>query len=158
MSARALRIGLFASIILNVFLAAAFVGALGLTGYVVRHPAAPMRQAARDLDPAHREAFNALLRQQGHVIRQMNQQARALRLEVWKAMQAPGFDPAAAKLKLAQARTLTFAGRASVEDAVADFAATLPLDQRATLGRSFERMTPRPRPRPAGRHGPFAPG
>jgi uncharacterized membrane protein len=148
MSARALRIGLFASIILNVFLAAAFAGALGLTGYVVRHPVAPaMREAARSLDPAHRAAFITVLRQQGHAVRPMNLQARALRLEVWKAMQAPGFDPAAAKLKLAEARTLSTGARASVEDAVADFAASLPADQRASLGRALERMTPRTHPR-----------
>ena len=142
MSERTLGIGLFVSIVLNVFLAAAFVGALGLAGYVARHPTAPaMRQAARSLDAAHRAEFIAMLRQQGGAVRPMNRQAHALRLEVWKAMQNPGFDPAAAKADLAQARAQATAARASVEDAVVDFAASLPVDQRAALGRALARVT-----------------
>jgi uncharacterized membrane protein len=146
MSNRALGIGLFISIALNAFLAAAFVGALSLAGYVAHHPAAPaMRQAARSLDPTHRGAFVAMLRQQGQSVRPLNRQARALRGEVWKAMQQPGFDPAAAKLKLAQARTQATSARASVEDAFVDFAGALPADQRAALGRALEHVTPRDR-------------
>ncbi|HSZ53719.1 MAG TPA: periplasmic heavy metal sensor [Caulobacteraceae bacterium] len=146
MTERTLGIGLFVSIVLNVFLAAAFVGALGLAGYVARHPAAPaMRQAAHSLDSTHRAAFMSLLHDQGSAVRPINRQARALRLEVWQAMQGQAFDPAAAKLKLAQARTQTIAARARVEDAVVDFAASLPTDQRIALGRALERAMPRGR-------------
>ena len=152
MTDRTLGIGLFVSIVLNVFLAAAFVGALGLAGYVARHPgASAMRQAARSLEPSHRTEFIALLREQGSAVRPMNQQARALRLGVWRAMQGPAFDPTAAKLALTQARAQTTASRARVEDAVVDFAAKLPADQRAALGRALERVTPHGRN--AGGHG-----
>jgi uncharacterized membrane protein len=146
MSERTLGIGLFVSIVLNVFLAAAFVGALGLAGYVARHPAAPaMRQAAGSLDGPHRAAFIAMLREQGQAVRPLNRQAHALRLGVWRAMQGPGFDPAAAKTGLAQARAQSTAARAGVENAFVDFAATLPVDQRAALGRALEHAAPRSR-------------
>jgi uncharacterized membrane protein len=146
MSEQTLRVGHFVSVVLNVFLVAAFVGSLGLAGYVARHPAAPvMRQAAHSLDGPHRAAFVAMLREQGESVRPLNRQAHALRLDVWRAMQTPGFDPAAAKANLAQARTQSTAARASVEDAVADFAAKLPVDQRAALGRALERVTSRAR-------------
>ena len=146
MTERSLGIGLFVSIVLNVFLAAAFVGALGLAGYVARHPAAPaMRQAAHSLDRTHRAEFFAVLREEGRAVRPMNQQARALRLGVWRAMQGTAFDPASAKLALAQARSQSTAARAQVEDAVIDFAAKLPPDQRASLGRALERAMPQRR-------------
>jgi uncharacterized membrane protein len=87
----------------------------------------------------------SLLHDQGSAVRPINRQARGLRLEVWQAMQGQAFDPAAAKLKLAQARTQTIAARARVEDAVVDFAASLPTDQRIALGRALERAMPRGR-------------
>ncbi|HEY2048809.1 MAG TPA: periplasmic heavy metal sensor [Caulobacteraceae bacterium] len=158
MSQRALGIGLFISIAFNAFLAAAFIGALSLAGYVAHHPAAPvMRQAAQSLDRTHRAAFIAMLHQQGQSVRPMNREAHALRREVWEAMQQPGFDPASAKLKLSEARTQTIAARASVEDAFVDFAATLPADQRAALGRALEHITPRGHAGPPAGGSPMAP-
>jgi uncharacterized membrane protein len=138
MAGRALKIGLFASVVVNAFLAAAFIAALMFAGYIARNPAAPtIRHAARSLDPPHRAAFIAVLRAQGRALRPANQEARALRQQVWAAMQSPEFDAAAAKTNLAQARALTLSSREKVEDAVVDFAASLPADQRAALGKAL---------------------
>jgi uncharacterized membrane protein len=148
MDRRPLRLALIASLALNAFLAAAFVATLMLAREVIRNPAGlALRQAARSLDDSHRAAFVSLMRADGHTVRSANQQARALRRSVWADLQRPGFDPPSAKARLAQARALNQQSRALVEDSVVDFAAALPVDQRAALGRSLERMTPTPRRR-----------
>lgn len=147
MGGRRLPVLLAVSLIANAFLAAAFVS-LALWGFwVARHPAAPaLRAAARSLDAPHRKAFIVLLRADGRTARPQTQAARALRREVWADLQAPVFDAAADKAKLARARALNQASREIVEDGVVDYAATLPQDQRAALGRALLRLTPPPRP------------
>jgi uncharacterized membrane protein len=143
MGGRALRIGLVASLALNAFLAAFAITLVVTPGVLVKLRAAPaLRQAARALDPTHRDAFMTLLRADGRRLRPQNQEARTLRREVWADFQGPALDPSAAKAKLAQARALTIQARAAVEDDVVDFAAGLPRDQRAALGRALYRMTP----------------
>ena len=96
-----------------------------------------MRRAAAVLDAADRAAFLRLLRAEGQAVRPANRQARALRLQAWNSLAEPNVDAATAKEKLARARTLNQESRASVEDAVVDFASALPVDQRAALGRAL---------------------
>jgi len=151
MNPRRERTLLIASLSLNVFLAAALTALViwGVGILAVGGPAGPLRQVARSLDGAHRQALIAVLRAQGQAVRPENQRARALRQDVWRSMQTPDFDPAKAKAELAQARTLSQAAGAKVQDSLIDFAAALPIDQRASLGRAM--MVRMPRPPRAGR-------
>ncbi len=147
MAARTLRTVLALSIGLNAFLAAAFAASLIVETRLAARvaPAPALRVAARTLDAPHHAAFLAMLRADGKRLRPQNLQARTLRRGVWAALQAPAFDPARAKADLARARALNSASRAVVEEDVVDFAAALPIDQRAALGRALESMTSRPK-------------
>jgi uncharacterized membrane protein len=148
MNPRGDRALLISSLSLNLFLAAAvaalFIWGGGLFG--LGGQAGPLRQVARSLDPAHRQALLAVLRAQGQALRPDNQRARALRLRAWRSLEAPDFDPAKAKADLAQARALNQNASAKVQDSVIDFAAALPIDQRASLGRAMIARMPRAPP------------
>jgi uncharacterized membrane protein len=133
-------IALIASLALNLFLIAGIITvyapkADGAAGWRSGH--AVLHEAAMSLDPAYSRTFIALLRAEGGQSRTGNLQARTLRKQAWGALETPSFDPAQAKLKLAQARTLNEASRHRIEDAVVDFAATLPPAQRAKLGKAM---------------------
>jgi uncharacterized membrane protein len=140
------RLALIFSLGLNAFLLAFAATLMWSAHERALHPAAPvLRRAALSLDSPHRAAFVAVLRADGRQSRPETQEARALRRQVWTAFQAQGFDPAAAKAALARGRALNMASRARVEDSLVDFAAGLPADQRAALGRTLERLMPRPK-------------
>jgi uncharacterized membrane protein len=141
----ALWIALGLSLAANAFLAA-FATALFVSPRLAP-PAAgagALRIAARQLDDGHRAAFMALLRADGRRLRPQTRAARTLRRQAWASLEAPIFDPAAAKAQLAAGRTLNVHARAAVEDDVIDFAAGLPADQREALGRALYRLTPPP--------------
>ena len=128
-------IALIASVALNLFLIAAVGAVMVLGAGLGRRLQQPvLRHAAESLNPADRAGLLAMLRTQGLAARPANQRARALRLEGWRALGDPGFDPAATKAKLAEARNLNLATRGAVEDAVVDFAAGLTPPERAALG------------------------
>jgi len=155
MTPRRERAVLITSLSLNVFLAAALAALViwGAGVLAAGGPAGPLRQVARSLDPPHRRALIAVLRTQGQAVRPDNQRARALRQDVWRSLQAPDFDPVKAKAELAQARVLSQGAGARVQDSLIDFAAALPIDQRASLGRAMMARMPRPpsvRPRARG--------
>lgn len=143
---RAARLALIFSLVLNAFLIA-FAATLVWTAHerAGASAAQALRRTALSLDTAHRPAFVAAMRQRGRESRQLNLEARGLRRDVWAAFQAPRFDPAAAKARLAQARDLNQTARERVENGLIDIAAALPADQRAALGRALERLTPRPK-------------
>lgn len=139
---RAPVIALIASVALNLFLIAAvgvvmFLGAG--PGRRIQQPV--LRHAAQSLNPADRAAFLTMLRTQGRAAKPSNQRARALRLEGWGSLGDPTFDPTAAKAKLAEARNLNLATRSAVEDAVVDFAASLPPSERVALGEALRATT-----------------
>jgi len=98
-------------------------------------PARPaLRRAAAALAPADRARFVGLLKAEGRRVRPDNRRARGLRLQAWGSLAAAGFDAAGAKDELATARAINQKSRGQVEDAVIDFAAALPADERARLG------------------------
>jgi uncharacterized membrane protein len=144
-----LRIALIVSLIANAFWVAAFVAVVAFAAKAIRDPAVPvLRQAARAMDAPRRAAFVALMRADGRRMRSDNQAARTLRRSVWADFQAPAFHAAGDKAALAQARLLNTRSRAVVEDSLVDFAAGLPPDQRAALGRALLRLTPPPKAPP----------
>lgn len=137
MSRRTTILALGASLALNMFLIAGVATVLILRGWTSQgRPGvrAPLREAARMLEPGPRATFVTLLKAQGRSVRAANRQARDLRLETWGGMGDANFDPALAKARLAQARALNQASRGQVEDAVIDFLATLPVETRGKVG------------------------
>jgi uncharacterized membrane protein len=130
---------LVASLALNLFLASAFV-AMGVWSAQHLRPApaaGPLRLVAQSLTPPHRQDLVVMLRANGRAARPLNLQARALREAAWGSFAQPNFDPAKAKAELAQARALNQITSGRVQDSFVDFAATLPADQRAALGRAL---------------------
>ncbi|HWA63681.1 MAG TPA: periplasmic heavy metal sensor, partial [Caulobacteraceae bacterium] len=89
-------------------------------------------------------AFAAAVARATHDQRPNILAGRDLRDQAWSALGAPTADAARIKEKLAQARTLEFAARGRIEDAVVDFAAGLPQAQRAGVGQEL-----RPQAKPA---------
>jgi uncharacterized membrane protein len=140
----ALWVALGISLAANAFLAA-FAIALFVSPRLAPASAGALKVAARQLDDGHRAVFIALLRADGRRLQPQTRAARILRRQAWASLQAPVFDPAGSKARLAAARALNLQARAVVEDSVIDFAASLPADQRAALGRALYRLTPPPR-------------
>lgn len=139
MRAQTERLILVASLSLNLFLAAAFVAMVVWSAqHLNRAPApGPLRLVALSLTPPHRQDLVAMLRASGRAVRPYNQQARALREAAWGSFGDSHFDPAKAKADLAQARSLNQMTSGRVQDSLIDFAAALPADQRAALGRAL---------------------
>jgi uncharacterized membrane protein len=158
MTGRWTLVALSISAALNLFLlgAAAGVIALGVRMAHEKPPPRPgaLREAAIALSPGHRPAFFAVLRARNQASRPDADQMRDLRRGAWSSLAATPFDAAAAKAKLAQARDLDQQTRAKLEDAVIDFAATLPADERAALGQvmrqSIQPNPPAPPPSHSG--------
>jgi uncharacterized membrane protein len=151
MDPRTERAALIVSLSLNLFLAAAFIAVFiwGAQLLPTGGQPGPLRQIARSLDPAHRHALIAVLQAQGRAMRPETQRLRALRQDAWRALEAPDFDPAKVKAELAEARALNQDASGKVQDSLIDFAAALPIDQRASLGRAMLARMPRaPRARP----------
>jgi uncharacterized membrane protein len=157
---RALGISLFASLALNLFLVGAILG-----GFVIghrlhvavmgSHPAAhPLWTAADTLPADHRQAFQALLRDQGMTVAVQIHQARRGRRDAWAGLMAQPFDAAGISKRLADARTLEMQARGGVEDKIVAFAATLPPDERARLAEGLAHSSPGPRGGMPRMHGP----
>ncbi|MDE2357508.1 MAG: periplasmic heavy metal sensor [Alphaproteobacteria bacterium] len=136
---------LFVSLAVNLFLAGA-LSVLLLAHFTSprRPPPGPLRQVAQALDPAHRQALVEVLRENGRAVRPMNLEARSLRADVWRQMASPNFDPVQLKAELARARQLGSAASGRVQDALVDYAATLPPDQRQALAQALARRMPPP--------------
>ena len=151
MTPRALGVALFVSLAFNLFLVGAIVG-----GFVIGHrlhavvmaphpPAHPLWTAADSLPPAHRQAFQALLRDQGMTVAIQIHQARRDRRDAWAGLMAEPFDAAAISKRLADARALELQARGGVEDKIVAFAATLPAVERARLADGLAHSNPAPR-------------
>ena len=138
---------LVASLALNLFLIGAAAGVIALGARIaeaspVARPGPVLRRAAMALTPENRRSFVAVLRESGQAARPTTQQARQLRREAGASVGDTTFDAAAAKAKLGEARTLDQASRARIEDAVIDFAASLPTDERKRFGAAMARAIP----------------
>jgi uncharacterized membrane protein len=142
MTTRWTSIAFIASVALNLFLIATGVTlcVLGANRMFNRPPDRPnLHAAAMRLAPEHRIELNMLLRSAVQSVQATNQRARALRIAAWSSLGSATFNPAAAKADLARARALNQASRGEVEDGVLDFAAGLPVSERAGFGDSMRR-------------------
>ncbi|WP_118182326.1 periplasmic heavy metal sensor [Paraburkholderia phosphatilytica] len=139
MSSGASRWILVASVVLNVFLVGGLAG--GTVQWFSSHgkrevaaaraPGRPLRFAAESLSPERQKQFFEALKSARREGRADAREARAGREDVLDIVAARQFDRAALDAALARTRAGDVALRTRVEQAVADFAATLSPDERA---------------------------
>ena len=149
MSARSLTIALIISAALNLFLVGAGAGAWVLgqrMGHGLAAPAAaqraPLWRAGDELPPTHRDAWRAFLRERALSVAPVLRQSRVDRRGAWDMLLKPTVDVAAVKAQLARSRATDSQGRGQVEEAIVDFAATLPVDERVILMEGLRRVAP----------------
>lgn len=151
MSQRSLIVGLLISLALNFFLLGAgttvlVIGArlakLRAVAAAPQGPLQPIRRAAMALPPGPRGDFAQAIKAVNTAERQNTLTARQLRQEAWTALGADKVDAPAIKAKLGQARLMESGVRSKVEDAVVDFVATLPQNQRALVGQEMRPQAP----------------
>ena len=143
MSERGLTIALGISLVANVFVIGGVVGAI----YMHAHspagmrgpPGNPLVRAADQLNPNDRDAFHQMLRAQIPTVRPIQQDSRQSRRQAMDDLMAPSFDRAAAGALMARARADDEKARGQIEDAVLDFAAKLPADERTALAKGMRR-------------------
>lgn len=150
MSRRALTIALVVSVVLNLFLIGAIVGAMRFAGHMhgpAMRPPGPLWAAADGLSPDRRRAFRQALRGEVGGVGGKLIEVRRARREAWLGLSADRFEPAVVAAALERARTLEFTARADVERRVLAFAATLTPAERATLAAGLARAHPGSGPR-----------
>lgn len=138
MTARPLKPWLFVSVLLNVFL----IGGVGGGLYHWMANARPaeavvnqhgLRQAMVKLPPERRRELRQLLRHNRDDSQPLIMAGREARLGVIKQLEAPSLDREALVAELAKAREADMALRALVDSTLAQFANTLPQDERQKL-------------------------
>jgi uncharacterized membrane protein len=138
MTTRSLKPWLFVSILLNVFL----IGGVGGGLYHWMANARPaevvvnqhgLRQAMVKLPPERRRELRQLLRRNRDDSQPLIMAGREARLGVIKQLEAPSLDREALLAELAKAREADMALRALVDVTLAQFANTLPQDERQQL-------------------------
>jgi uncharacterized membrane protein len=149
MNVRSLTVALILSAALNLFLVGAGAGAWILAqrmGHALPVAAAaqraPLWRAGDDLPPAHREAWRSFLREHALSAAPTLRQSRADRRAAWEMLLKPDVDLAAIKAQLARSRGADSQARSQVEEAIVDFAATLPANERVTLLEGLRRVAP----------------
>ena len=143
---RGMKLLLALSILLNVFLICADVAAVLkwrrlMDEGTLRQPT-QLAIASRSLDPQVHESLRHFMRARLADIRPDFNTARADRLQAAAIASRPTFDRAAVSALLAKARAEEASGHAKADEAVLDFMATMPADQRAKLA---EGLKARPR-------------
>ncbi len=139
---RNMRLLLTLSILLNVFLICADVA--GWLTWQRRIEDGALRQptqlaiAARSLDPQVHVSLRHFMRAHLAAIRPDFDAARADRLQAAAIASRPNFDRAAVSALLAKARAEEASGHAKADEAVLDFMATMPADQRAKLAEGLK--------------------
>jgi len=138
MTARSLKPWLLVSVLLNVFLIGGVGG--GLYHWMVSaRPAEAvvnqhgLRQAMFKLPPERRRELRQLLRHNHDDSQPLIMAGREARLGVIKQLEAPSLDREALVAELAKAREADMALRALVDSTLAQFANTLPQDERQKL-------------------------
>jgi len=143
MSGRALKIGLAASLVINVFAIGALAGVIYVRS--LQPPARapgnpnPMVRAADVLSPAQQAAFRQMLRQQVAQDRPTMRDSRQAKRRMLDQIAAPTFDQAAVSASLAQARADDIAVRTHLEEGVVNFAANLSPADRAAFADGFRK-------------------
>jgi len=138
MTTRSLKPWLFVSILLNVFLTGGVGG--GLYHWMANARPAEvvvnqhgLRQAMVKLPPERRRELRQLLRRNRDDSQPLIMAGREARLGVIKQLEAPSLDREALLAELAKAREADMALRALVDVTLAQFANTLPQDERQQL-------------------------
>ncbi len=138
MTVRSLKSWLFVSVLLNVFL----IGGVGGGLYHWMASAKPaqvlvnqhgLRQAMIKLPPERRRELRQLLRQNSADSQPLIMAGREARMGVIKQLEAPTLDHEVLVAELAKAREADAALRALVDGTLAQFAGTLPQDERQKL-------------------------
>ncbi len=163
MNSRALAIALGVSLVVNVFVVGAIVGAIGMNHRITEKRAQPRQFAGNPiLRVSERlpkdvgERYLAAMRAQGEGSRAKMAEMRQARGDAMRALSAPDYDAKAAADALARARTAEGEMRAALETTVVEFAKDLPQDQRAVIAQSLRGGPPggrRGRGGPGGREG-----
>lgn len=150
MTARSLKPWLFVSVLLNVFLMSGVGGGLYYwmanakpTEAVVNQHG--LRQAMVKLPPERRRELRQLLRRNSADSQPLVMAGREARLGVIRQLEAPMVDQAVLETELAKAREADRALRAVVDTTVAQFASTLPEDERQQLAQALYSVRNKPR-------------
>jgi uncharacterized membrane protein len=140
-SSKRLKTLLVVSLLLNVFLFGGVVGGIyqwsshqRTTGTVVQHG---LRQTLAQLPEAQRHQLRRMLRETRLNNQPLIAGSRQAHLDVIHRLQAPTLDRDALDADLDRARTADITLRARVDATLADFAASLPVDDRATLAEAI---------------------
>ncbi|MGF6098787.1 periplasmic heavy metal sensor [Pseudomonas sp. 18175] len=138
MTVRSLKPWLLVSVLLNVFL----IGGVGGGLYHWRASAKPaeavvnqhgLRQAMFKLPPERRKELRQLLRHNKADSQPLVMAGREARMGVIQQLEAPTLDRDELVIELAKAREADAALRALVDSTLAQFASTLPQDERKKL-------------------------
>lgn len=157
MSRRGLVIALIVSLAVNLFVLGGVVGALLMGWPLDRRPPQPgpprLAVLGSVLTPGQRQAWQSTIRQAAENAGPKLRQARLLRDQAWRSMNADAVDTQAVLAALSRSRGLEFQARSEMDRAVVGFTATLPADERRKLGEALGRSRHGPRGRWSG-HGP----
>ncbi|RWO74580.1 MAG: periplasmic heavy metal sensor [Mesorhizobium sp.] len=137
MSTRWVRGLVIASVVLNVFLAGAFVG--GAVWLRNAKTGVSLESAGRQLPDQDRKAFREALRQVRVQSRQIILDGQQARQEAADLLQQPAMDEAAVSAALERARNADATVRTRLEQAIVDFAANTSLENRSVLAQALLR-------------------
>ncbi|RUT85459.1 MULTISPECIES: periplasmic heavy metal sensor [unclassified Mesorhizobium] len=137
MSTRWVRGLVIASVVLNVFLAGAFVG--GAVWLRNAKTGVSLESAGRQLPDQDRKAFREALRQVRVQSRQIILDGQQARQEAADLLQQPVMDEAAVSAALERARNADATVRTRLEQAIVDFAANTSLENRSVLAQALLR-------------------
>ncbi|RVD61119.1 MULTISPECIES: periplasmic heavy metal sensor [unclassified Mesorhizobium] len=137
MSTRWVRGLVIASVVLNVFLAGAFVG--GAVWLRNAKTGVSLESAGRQLPDQDRKAFREALRQVRVQSRQIILDGQQARQQAADLLQQPVIDKAAVSAALERARNADATVRTRLEQAIVDFAANTSPENRSVLAQALLR-------------------
>ncbi|RUV23550.1 periplasmic heavy metal sensor [Mesorhizobium sp. M7A.F.Ca.MR.228.00.0.0] len=137
MSPRWIRGLVIASVVLNVFLAGAFVG--GAVWLRNAKTGVSLESAGRQLPDQDRKAFREALRQVRVQSRQIILDGQQARQQAADLLQQPVMDEAAVSAALERARNADATVRTRLEQAIVDFAANTSPENRSVLAQALLR-------------------
>ncbi|WP_420136481.1 periplasmic heavy metal sensor [Sphingomonas sp.] len=134
------RIALAASIVVNLFLAAALVaGIVSLNGRTRMINAGSLRVAGAELSKAERRQFRMTLRDARRSMRPTIAESRGAKAQAALLLRQPSVDEAAVNAALDRARDADSRVRAAVERSAVHYAAALPITERNKLADAMTR-------------------
>lgn len=143
MTERPVKIALAASVLLNIFLAAALIGGAASVRRLAKPGIGPgsLRVAGAELPRDTRQAFRRHLRAARRDVRPEIAASRAARQQASTLLEQRVLDRAALDGALARARTADFAVRARLEASAVDFIASLAPADRMRLAEAMRQRT-----------------